>query len=943
MCKTYSRLFLVISAIVAFFVQPFVVTAQISEGGIPPSFRYETTLRNAQAVYEAPVSFYVEDLKQVDEWQINEGIAPPRVAVSIDVSLDTENAGRWSQLPSGETIWQLNIRAKDALALMLYYSDFYIPEGGKLYIYNAEKTQLLGAYTHRTHPSGGRFATEFVGGDDLTLEYVAAPDGQQPRIAIEAIGYGYNYLTVTKNGVSLRRASAYCEVNVNCEEGDAWQNQKKGVCRITQRIGGGTYYCSGSLVNNTGQDLTPYILSATHCMVGNVGQEATPEEMDQWVFHFNMEHNECSNDSEATEPKSIVGCKKVAATQTNGESDGLLLLLNMAVPESYNVYYNGWHRKDLPAQTGVSIHHPWGDQKKISTFKEAITHATFSSTADGISGDRNAHWNVIFAATSNGHGITESGSSGAPLFNEDKLIVGTLTGGNSTCSNPTGLNLYGKLAYHWNKYQVDDNTRMDKWLDPVGSGVEILEGRYHNMDGIHPPADLKAVYQSDKTVRLTWEKPVAGTPARYNIYNNDLKIGETTALSYIDEQPNIGTQTYSVSSVYAGGNESNFVHATVPVNEFKAPVNVAVGYTMQQKIAVVWDPPVYEQTIYWGESRAVNKVTMDGTSPFYFGQQWNKGEIECYHKKKIKAVKFVPIKNNTYEIYIAQGDDRTYIQKVSNLTYSETNTIELETPYVIDGTKNLIVALYVSVHSQSGRDSEYPAVCDGGPAVDGKGNIYSYDGKTWKTLNGEADEPDDFDFNFFVAAVVSSEEGDITKLTNATPGPEMRRAPGKPALRSATLSFSADPIDLYSLRPAAFPEATGYTIYRDNEKIATVNTSPRRYLDDAPSKTTYYQVAAMFDTYEGERSDSVSINPMNTDLIESEGAMLYPAVFSNQVEVRGLYQATRADVYDTSGKLCMRINEPDNVINTHSLRPGIYYFRIYLKNGDAVVLRGVKR
>ena len=917
--------------------------AQVGEGGIPPSFRYETTLRSKLAALEIPVTFHVPDMKLVDDWQVEQGISPPCVAVSIDVSLNTTNAGQWSQLSSGETIWQLNIYAKEALALMLYYTDFYIPEGGKLYIYNAAKTHLLGAYTHRTNPLGGRFATEFVAGDDLTLEYVAGPDGQQPRIEIEAIGYGYNHLAVTRSSVSLRRLSAYCEVNVNCEEGDAWQSQKKGVCYIAQRIGGKTSLCSGSLINNTAQDLKPYILSAAHCLVNNNNIEATPEDMEQWVFYFHMENEGCSDDSKLVNPKTKVGCRKVASTETSGESDGLLLLINTPIPANYNVYYNGWDRRDKPAQSGTGIHHPWGDQKKISTFKKAAMHATFKSS-NGILGDLNGCWDVTFAATANGHGITESGSSGSPLFNENKLIVGTLTGGSSSCSKPEGLNLYGKIGYHWDKYKQADSTRMDKWLDPIHSGVEILEGRYHDMSHLHPPVDLRANYQPNNTVLLTWGKPASGTPVKYNIYNNNIKIAETTTLSYIDEYPKVGTQIYSVSSVYPEGSESNFIYTEVLVNEFKAPVNVTAAYTLQQKVAVVWDPPVYEQTIYWGGSKSVYQVTMDETTPFYFGQRWSRNEILDLHKKKIKAVQFVPIRNNTYEVYITQGEDRVYTQAITNPAYSKTNTIELNVPFVIDGTKELIVAFYVSQHSQSGRDSEYPAVCDGGPAVDGKGNIYSYDGKIWKTLDSEADNPEDFDYNFFITAVVSSEEGDIPQSSRSAQEYTKNSVPNDLNLRAATTLFSADRIELYSLRPAPFPEVTGYTIYRDGKKLETVNASPRRYIDNAPDKTVYYQVAAMFEgKYEGLLSDSVSISPMSTEDIESGSLMLYPTVFLDQVEIKGYYQATRVDVYNAQGKLCLRINEPDNVINTQSLHSGVYYFRIYTKSGEDTVLRGLKR
>ena len=83
--------------------------------------------------------------------------------------MNPQNAGAWTTLPDGQTIWQLEIEAEGAQALMLYYADFLIPEGGRLYLYNQDKSELLGAYTHATNPDGGRFATGFISGDAITL------------------------------------------------------------------------------------------------------------------------------------------------------------------------------------------------------------------------------------------------------------------------------------------------------------------------------------------------------------------------------------------------------------------------------------------------------------------------------------------------------------------------------------------------------------------------------------------------------------------------------------------------------------------------------------------------------------------------------------------------------------------------------------------------------
>jgi len=68
-------------------------------------------------------------------------------------------------LPDGTDIWRLSIISADAIALMLTYDKFEIPSGGKLYIYNFDKTRVLGAYTEANNPKRVEYATEFISGD----------------------------------------------------------------------------------------------------------------------------------------------------------------------------------------------------------------------------------------------------------------------------------------------------------------------------------------------------------------------------------------------------------------------------------------------------------------------------------------------------------------------------------------------------------------------------------------------------------------------------------------------------------------------------------------------------------------------------------------------------------------------------------------------------------
>lgn len=474
------------------FVTGNYVFAQISEGGIPPSFTYsdENATKRTKGSFSADIFFDVIKLRAEDKMNEENGL-PLRTAIVIPSKLNLSEAGYWTTLTNGQKVLKLTLKAPDAIAMMLYYDEFYIPDGGKLFIYNQDQTHVLGAYTHKTNPKGKSFANEFISGNELTLEYVSPSNEESaPRIIISGIGYGYNHLEVYDKGNKPRaksETSGSCMVNVNCEEGNNWQNQKRGIVKSVAIINGNIYTCSGAIINNTSQDLTPYLLTAHHCFYIN-GVECS--NYDQIVYYFDFEHPDCENLSvEPSTTKTLIGAQKLVDIPIDGGSDGFLLRLLDNIPENYNVYYNGWDRNNTAPSSGVTIHHPAGDVKKISTFSAEATSATWNGTTDDI-GAENAHWNVSFVATTNGFGVTEGGSSGAPLFNQDGRIVGTLSGGSSTCTDPTGgRNLFGKFWYHWNQSPSPEQ-QLVEYLDPLNTGLLTLDGTY--FVGGEPKADFIA-------------------------------------------------------------------------------------------------------------------------------------------------------------------------------------------------------------------------------------------------------------------------------------------------------------------------------------------------------------------------------------------------------------------------------------------------------------------
>ncbi|MFH1319829.1 MAG: PKD domain-containing protein, partial [Bacteroidota bacterium] len=467
-------------AIVFFLGLTINSNAQISEGGTPPSFNPGKSISGDYELQE----FRKPDMAQIileDGDPIKDGTLQ-RIAVSIPVNLSIANSGTWTDLPDGGRIWRLKLKSEDALALGVYYDDFWLPAGGKLFLYNEDKTQVIGGYTEYNNPVSGLFANELIQGETVTLEYLEpAKKTGNAIISISEIAYAYRNVNFLFMNLKDFGDAASCEVNINCSpEGNNWQDEKRGVARILIKTGAYYGWCSGSLVNNTDEDCTPYFLTAFHC-----GDGASTSDLNQWTFYFNYEASGCSNPGSQPSSNTMTGCSKKAEGDISGGSDFYLVELNNIIPDYYSPYYNGWNRVNTGSTSGVSIHHPSADIKKISTYS-----STLSSSSPNIGGSQmasGAAWRVNgWVATTNGQGVSEEGSSGSPIFDNNGRVVGTLSGGSSDCSTPSYPDYYGKFWYHWDQNGGSSTVQLKPWLDPGNTGANTLSGT-NQPCGNNPP------------------------------------------------------------------------------------------------------------------------------------------------------------------------------------------------------------------------------------------------------------------------------------------------------------------------------------------------------------------------------------------------------------------------------------------------------------------------
>ena len=445
-------------------ISPVSGFSQISEKSLPPTVEKQIVNNNYPVLRVNPPE--VDRLLREDAFTDKYGIAM-RFAESTPVDIEFPESGTWMELPDGSRICRLAISSKGAQALILYYNEFYIPEGGKLYLYDPEKRQIAGAFTSFNNRNRGTFATQMIHGETTIMEY-HQPSGSSPEPEITINEVSHVYRTAERIfGTKGFGSSDTCEVNVRCAEGNDWENQINGIARIIVKQGSSSLWCTGSLVNNTRQDHTPYFLTADHC-----GPNASVEDYDSWIFYFKYQGDECGNPDNDTAFNfyTMVGASKMAAAGGPGvESDFKLLLLNESVPLDYDPYFNGWSKIDEPSETGVTIHHPQGDIKKISTYTQTLISTNWGSVP-------NTHWRVVWSETETNWGVTEGGSSGSPIFNSGGLIIGQLTGGDASCSNLTGPDYYGKFSHSWDQIGNSDTTQLKPWLDPDNTGVETIIG-----------------------------------------------------------------------------------------------------------------------------------------------------------------------------------------------------------------------------------------------------------------------------------------------------------------------------------------------------------------------------------------------------------------------------------------------------------------------------------
>ena len=499
----------------------FIAISQTYDLGGPVSFTSSLLSDDSKMVRHVMPVFNLE--KQLREDLINHTnkVGPFRFGYEHITNYSLQNSGTWQITDEGDKLWKIKFASPGALSMNVIFNDFFIPEGGSVHLYNKETEMVVGAYTEKNNNTNNMLGSDLIKGETVVIEYFEPKEVVgQGRLLIGMVVHGYvdiNNWYPVKVG-----ESGTCNKDVVCWDACGWLDEIRSVARIAN--GGGL--CTGTLINNTSEDGTPYFLTANHC---------GPSSMGSAVFKFNYNSTNCSssnsNAAGATNGNSVNGSTLKAS---NSASDFGLIELNTTPPASYEVFYAGWENGGSSPQTGVSIHHPSGDVKKLAFDDDPLTSASGLSIS-------NSSWRIEAWERNT---TTEGGSSGSGLWDENHHLVGQLHGGQANCSNSIN-DYYGKFSMSWTgNGSSSSSSRLRDWLDPTGTGVTSLDGFDPN-GGVDVPAFcLTSIKEIDNNISFEMYPNPASNSVTVMLINDGLN---NVSVELIDLQGRLISSYYNLT------------------------------------------------------------------------------------------------------------------------------------------------------------------------------------------------------------------------------------------------------------------------------------------------------------------------------------------------------------------------------------------------------------
>ncbi len=305
-------------------------------------------------------------------------------------------------------------------------------------------------------------------------------------------------------------------------------------------------------------------------------------------------------------------------------------------------------------------------------------------------------------------------------------------------------------------------------------------------------------------------------------------------------------------------------------------------------VTLNWDAPpdiIQEFTLRWDDTNLHNAIgNGESSGKFEALSHWEPEDLTPYDEMYISALTFyanssTPATANNFTLKLYAGDTlgTAVIDEAiaaSNITLNKLNTIELSAPHQIDASKHL----WFGFENDSDiLDMGYPFGVDNGPAITGKGDVL----KSGTNISNLSEINDELDFNWILFATVKSKLAD-SKSKEKT----------------------------YVLKTGSkLKSASGYNVYRDDEKLNTSVITETTYTDNNLAIGTYdYYVTAIYNAGESLPSNVISVEVDDNVSIPTE-ELREIKIYPNPVKEKLVLQLekytneeVKLQIFDQNGK-----------------------------------------
>ena len=390
---------------------------------------------------------------------------PNQFAVSVPYLVTSESAGTW-EAHGDRWTWTHALQIPGAVSLSFHAPNMRLPASAKLVVRSQATTVT---YDHSDVERGDLWS-RVQPGDTLEFALDVSAD-ERDELVLEIISFQAGFRGLSPEvpdhpSIDKARILAAGDPDTHCVENYACHvtpaNSPAAQATVALMIGN-QYLCTGTLINNTAQDNTPYILTARHCQNGHYGG-GNPSAAGSVTVYWDA-LSVCGTPLGTVHygPNST---RQTGATTVLEQQDAWLIKLD-ASPVVDSAHYAGFDATGAMVSGGYSIHHALAYNKQYTRWfgaaraysEENVLGAQFTST---------------LLDTVNDLGVSGPGASGAALFTTENLVAGVLSLGRSHNS----ISGYGRCPAaapsppspaNWESSFVSFGAIWDSAADPTSS------------------------------------------------------------------------------------------------------------------------------------------------------------------------------------------------------------------------------------------------------------------------------------------------------------------------------------------------------------------------------------------------------------------------------------------------------------------------------------------